>query len=73
MPDSPQGASAPNQAVRLLAREIGVPIDPADFGMIAGMVQALWRSGGRIRLAFDNNVSVIPLTAVPDHIPGVSE
>jgi hypothetical protein len=73
MPDAPHGAADPKKPVRLLASQIGVDIDPADFDRIAAMVQALWRSGGRIRSAFDNNVSVIPLTVVPDHISGVSE
>lgn len=73
MPDAPHGAADPNEAVRLLAAQINVPIASADFDRIAGMVQALWRSGGRIRSAFDNNVSVIPLTVVADHNPGVSE
>lgn len=73
MPEPPRETADSNEAVRLLAWQLGVPIASADFDRIAGMVQAVWRSGGSIRSAFDNDVSVIPLTAIPDHIPRVGE
>lgn len=72
MPQPPQGAGQ-TEVVSLLAAQIGVPIAPADFERIEAMVMALWKSGGRIRAAFDNDVSVIPLPSVPDHRPGVNE
>lgn len=73
MPDAPRGAADQHDPVHLLALQLGVPIASGDFDRIAGMVQALWRSGGSIRYAFDNDVSVIPLTAVPDDFPRVGE
>jgi hypothetical protein len=68
MSQSPQGAGQ-TEIVSLLAAQIGVPIDPADFERVEAMVRALWRSGGQIRYAFGDDVSVIPLPAVPDHHP----
>lgn len=73
MPNAPHGSADPKEPVRLLASQIGVHIDPADFDRIASMVQALWRSAGRIKSTLDTNVSVIPLTAVPDRVSGASE
>mgnify|MGYP003575955837 CR=1 FL=1 len=56
-----------------MAARTGVPIDPADRTRLERMVSALWTSGHRIRFAFDDDVSVMPLTAVPDQNPGATE
>lgn len=65
----PQQAAGQTELVSLLAAQIGVPIDPADFERVEAMVRALWRSGRQIRSAFGDDASVIPLPAVPDHHP----
>ena len=67
----PLQSASQTEAIKLLAAQIGLPIAPADFKRVEAMIKDLWRSGGRIRSAFDDDMSVIPLPIVPEH-PGVS-